>query len=292
MHPGLAHAPEAREWMRWWTFDPLVIGGLGAASVIYARGVTRLWRTAGAGHGVSRANVVAYAAGITVCAIALLSPIDRASDVLFSAHMVQHELLMVVAAPLVVLGRPLAPALWSLPRRSRVRVGRALQRPGVVRVWRGVTQPVVALVLHGFVRWIWHLPVLFDACLDHVWLHAFQHVTFFATAVLFWWSLVHGRYGRVGYGVGVAFVFFTMLHSGLLAALLSLSDHPLYEHGARTLGWGLDPVEDQERAGLLMWVPVGVIMTSIGLALLAAWIGHAGERADGSPHRALRREAT
>jgi putative membrane protein len=80
--------------------------------------------------------------------------------------------------------------------------------------------------------------------------------------------------------VAVAFVFFTALHSGLLAALLSLSDHPWYAaHAARTAAWGVDAVRDQQRAGLLMWVPASVLMTGIGLALLAAWLGECERRA-------------
>jgi putative membrane protein len=289
LHPGHAHAsaPGAREWIGWWTWDPLVIAALAIAVALYARGAARLWAHAGTGHGLMRWNAAAYAAGVAAIAISLLSPLDRASDVLFSAHMVQHELLMVVAAPLIVLGRPLVAVPWALPRAWRVGLARASRRPALAGAWRVLTSPVVALVLHAAVRWIWHLPALFDAALDDERIHAFQHLTFFLTAVLFWWSLVHGRYGRVGYGVAVAFVFFTMLHSGLLAAMLSLADHPLYEHGVRTLGWGVDPLGDQQRAGLLMWIPVGVVMTAIGLGLLAAWLGHAARRVAASRHPGL-----
>lgn len=280
MHPGHLEAPSAATWLTWWTFDPLVIGGLATASIVYAVGVRRLYRVAGAGRRALLWRTLAYDAGILVCALALLSPLDHASDVLFSAHMVQHELLMVVAAPLIALARPMAPALWALPRRWRVRAGRALQRPGPVRAWHLVTAPVVALVLHALVRWLWHLPVLFDAALADEGVHAVQHLSFFLTAVLFWWALIHGRYGRVGYGVGVAFVFLTVVHSGLLAAILAFADHPLYApHAAATARWGVDALVDQERAGLLMWIPVGVIMMAIGLALFAAWMGQASRRA-------------
>jgi putative membrane protein len=109
-----------------------------------------------------------------------------------------------------------------------------------------------------------------------------QHLSFFVTAVIFWWALIYGRYGRLGYGVGVAFVFCTMLYTGLLGATLSLADHALYAHAAPTLKWGLDPVEDQQRAGLLMWIPAAVIMTSLGLAIFAAWLGQAARMADRS----------
>jgi putative membrane protein len=280
MHPGHLHPPGAAQWIHWWTFDPLVILGLGAATVIYVVGARRLYRMAGAGRRQLAWRSAAYGAGIGVCALALLSPLDHASDVLFSAHMAQHELLMVVAAPLIALARPMAAMLWALPRRWRVRAGRAFQRPAPLRAWHVLTSPVVALVLHGFTRWIWHVPYLFDAALADERIHAVQHLSFFLTAVLFWWALIHGRYGKVGYGVGVAFVFVTVIHSGLLAAILAFADHPLYApHAAATAQWGVDALVDQERAGLLMWIPVGIIMMAIGLAIFAAWLGQASRRA-------------
>jgi putative membrane protein len=282
-HPG-NHVPELSEWLGWWTWDPLVLAGLGVGVAIYTFGALRLWDEAGAGHGVSPWRAAAYGAGIVVIAIALISPIDRASDVLFSAHMVQHELLMLIAAPLVVLGRPLIPALWALPRRARVRAWRAT-RPA--RVWRTVTSPVAALLVHAVTRIVWHAPALFDAALADERIHAIQHLTFFGSAVVFWWALIYGRYGRSGYGVGVAFVFFTMLYSGLLGAVLSLGDHALYAHAEPTLRWGLDPVDDQQRAGLLMWVPAGVVMISVGLAILAAWLGQSARRISHSAHPSL-----
>jgi putative membrane protein len=267
-HPG-AHVPQLSEWIGWWTFDPLVLSGLAIGATIYTCGALR------AARGVPTWRAVSYGAGLVVAAIALLSPIDRASDVLFSAHMVQHELLMLIAAPLVVLGRPLVPALWAMPESLRARAtGARWPR----RVWVVLTSPVVALALHALTRIVWHIPALFDAALADERIHAVQHLMFVGTAVIFWWALIYGRYGRAGYGVGVAFVFFTMLYSGLLGAVLSLGSHALYAHAEPTLRWGLDPVEDQQRAGLLMWVPAGIIMTSVGLAIFGAWLGHADRR--------------
>jgi putative membrane protein len=270
-----------------WTWDPLVIGALVASAALYTAGAVRMARRSGAA-GVLPRHALAHGAGLVVLALALISPLDRASDALFSAHMVQHELLMLVAAPLIVLGRPVAPALWALPRRWRVGALRAARRPLLVRAWRVLTAPAVALVLHAAARWLWHVPAAFEAALADDAVHALQHATFFGTAVLFWWTLIHGRYGRVGYGVAVLFVFLTMLHSGLLAALLGLADHPLYDsHAARTASWGIDPTQDQQRAGLFMWVPAGVAMTGIGLGLLAAWLGQSQRAIARSAHPGL-----
>jgi putative membrane protein len=283
-HPGAPHLPAFSTWIGWWTWDPLVLAGLAVGVALYTRGAVRLWREAGAGHGLAPWRAAAYGAGLVVVAIALLSPIDRASDVLFSAHMVQHELLMLVAAPLVVLGRPLVPLLWALPRGLRVRAARATHP---ARLWRIVTSPLPALTLHAVTRLVWHLPALFDAALADERIHAVQHLTFFATAVVFWWALIYGRYGRAGYGIGVAFVFVTMLYSGLLGAVLSLGDHAFYAHAEPTLRWGIDPVDDQQRAGLVMWVPAGLLLTAVGLAIFAAWLGQSAARAGRSAHPSL-----
>jgi putative membrane protein len=111
-------------------------------------------------------------------------------------------------------------------------------------------------------------------------LHALQHFCFFFTAALFWWTLVQGRYGRAGYGAGVLFVFITSVHSGILGALMTFGRalwYPTYDAPARAAG--IDPLRDQQLAGLLMWIPAGLILMIVGLALCAAWLGEAERRA-------------
>src|SRR5207253_7400765 len=121
-HGGHAHRLTFSEVMGWWTWDPLVLGALGLSAFLYVRGLRALWRRAGPARGVRRWEAGAFALGWLTIAVALLSPLDRLSDVLFSAHMTQHELLMLVAAPLLVLGRPHIPALWALTSGQRERV--------------------------------------------------------------------------------------------------------------------------------------------------------------------------
>jgi putative membrane protein len=291
LHPSrpLPDVPDPSGWLHWWTLDPAVIGVLLLASSLYTIGAVRMWQHAGTGHGVRPWQAIAHGAGLVTIAVALLSPLDRASDVLFSAHMAQHELLMIVAAPLIVLGHPLATVTWALPRRRRVQLSRSSLRARARPIWRIVGSAWTALLVHALTRWLWHLPSAFDAALADERLHAVQHLMFFATATWFWWALLHGRYGRAGYGLGVLFVFLTMLHSGLLAALLGLGDHPLYAaHASRTAAWGVDAIADQQRAGLVMWIPAGIAMMGTGLAMLAAWLGQAARTAHGSSHPSLR----
>jgi putative membrane protein len=266
----------------WWSWDPLVVLALVLSGGLYARGVALLWERAGVDRGIRRLEALAFAGGWLALFVALVSPLDALGGVLFSAHMVQHEVLMLLAAPLMVLGRPLVAFLWALPESgglSRERATRWTQAPAVARAWSALTRPLVAFVLHGLALWLWHLPSLYQATLASDFVHAFQHLSFFGTAALFWWALVHGRYGRLGYGVAVVYLFLTGLHSGVLGALLTFAPrlwYPIY--AARTARWGLSPLEDQQLAGLVMWIPAGVVFVLFGLALFAAWLGESERR--------------
>jgi putative membrane protein len=263
-----------------WTWDPLPLGTLLGAATLYAVGVVRMWHRAGRGRGLTWTRVASFYAALLVLALALLSPLDALSDWLFAAHMSQHELLMVVAAPLAVLGKPLSVYVWALSPEDRALVGRLSHRSAVQAAWRFLSAPLFVLVLHAFIRWVWHLPLLFEAAMKSEPLHAVQHLTFFSSAALFWWALIHGRYGKAGYGLSVLFVFATVMHTSVLGALISVAPHvlyPIYENRATALGW--KPLEDQELAGILMWVPSGVLLTLLGLALFAAWLGESERRA-------------
>ncbi|HEY8923786.1 MAG TPA: cytochrome c oxidase assembly protein [Polyangia bacterium] len=269
-------------------WDIAIVLVLAASVAMYTTGLARLWRRAGRGRGVGMLNVGAFAGGIGALIVALLSPIDALSDVLFSAHMGQHELLMLVAAPLLVVGKPWLTGAWSLPERLRVRALARLQRPPVRRSWRAVSAPVTILVLHALALWIWHLPVLFEAAMRDERVHAFQHLGFFVTAALFWWALVRGRYGRGGYGAAALFVFLTAMHSGILGALITVAGRLVYPiYGPRSRAAGVDPLADQQLAGLLMWIPAGVLLAALALALFAAWLGEVERRARRESRAAL-----
>ena len=213
-HAGHLHASEV---MHWWNWQPFVIAGLLLSISLYSIGTARLWRHAGAGHGVRWWQAAAFAGGWLSLVIALVSPLDKLSEILFSAHMTQHEVMMVVAAPLLVLGRPLVPIVWALPKAWRKPV------PVVAPAWRFLTAPLIATLLHFFALWVWHVPTLYEATLRNDYIHGFEHTCFLVTAALFWWALIHGRYGRLGYGIAVLYVFVTTMHSGALGALLTFS---------------------------------------------------------------------
>lgn len=262
-----------------WTWEPGVLMPLAGTAVLYAFGLGRLWRRAGIGQGIRRWEAGCFAAGWLALFAALVSPLHALGEILFSAHMAQHEVLILIAAPLLVLGRPLAPLLWSLPREERETAGRWVQAPLVARSWCFLTAPLAVWAIHGVTLWIWHLPALYQAALRDELLHALQHLSFFGSAALFWWALIHGRFGRLGYGASVLWVFTTSLHSGVLGALLTFAPrlwYPIYQ--ARASEWGLSALEDQQLAGLIMWVPAGALFIVLGLGLFAAWLGEAERR--------------
>lgn len=252
---------------------------IAATGTAYAAGVARVWRQAGVGQGVTRAQAAAFALGWLALVAAMLSRIDDLAETLFTAHMAQHELLMLVAAPLIALSSPLVAYLWMLPHAGRRAVMIATRGPKLAAVWTALTSPILVWLMHGLALWIWHMPALYDAALQNEAVHAVQHLCFFLTAALFWWGMAHGRYGRAGCGVAVVYVFATAIHSGVLGALLTFSPHvwfASYARSAQTLG--LTPLEDQQLAGLLMWVPASLVFIAGGLYFFAAWLHESGRR--------------
>jgi putative membrane protein len=250
---------------------------------VYGAGLARVWRSAGYGRGIRRSEALAFASGWTAMAVALSPSMDELSETWLVGHMLQHELLMVVAAPLVAAGAPVIALLWAVPQGFRRRALEALRRPPITLAWAVLTAPAAVFVLHGIAIWVWHLPALYDYAVEHEAVHALQHVCFFGTAALFWWGIAHGRYGRHGYGAAVVYVFATALHGSVLGALLTFSPRVWYVSYMTAKSSGLTPLEDQQLAGLLMWVPAGVVLAGLGLALFAAWLRESDRRTRYTP---------
>jgi len=256
----------------------LVAISLGLLLTVYAAGVARVWHSAGYGHGIRRVEALAFACGWIAIAVALSPAMDELSDRWLAAHMVQHELLMAVAAPLMAASAPLIALLWAAPAGLRRRALESVRRRPIVVAWATVTAPLSVFLLHAAALWIWHLPALYDYALEHEGVHILQHLCFFGTAALFWWGIAHGRYGRIGYGAAVVYVFATALHGGLLGALLTLSSRVWYAPYVVNHPAGLTPLEDQQLAGLLMWIPACLLLAAGGLVLFAAWLRESDRR--------------
>jgi cytochrome c oxidase assembly factor CtaG len=250
----------------------MLVSSLALLIGVYAVGLIRLWRNAGYGRGVRPLEALAFATGWLALVIALSPPLDEWSEQWLAAHMVQHELLMIVAAPLMAVGAPLLGLLWAMPSRVRHSVVDTVQRTPLPVLWRTITAPPSAFALYGLALWIWHVPALYDEALEHEAVHVVQHLCFFGTAALFWWGIVHGRQGRSGYGAAVVYLFVTAVHGGVLGALLTVSPRVWYAPYVAHHPAGLTPLEDQQLAGLLMWVPAGLAFAFGALFLFAAWL--------------------
>jgi PQQ-dependent catabolism-associated beta-propeller protein len=264
---ALAHGDRAHAGPGW-TFDGWVTGPLVVALVWYSVGLVRLARRS-ATSASWRSGAGWYYAGWLVLAGALVSPLHEAGERSFAAHMIEHELLMLVAAPLLVMSRPLGVLLWAFPARTRVALAALGKRGVVAGPWHALTAPVVASLVQMAALWGWHAPATFDRALADPGWHVAQHVSFLVTALFFWWTMLHSPRQRRGLVVGC--LFFTATASGALGALMAFSESPWYA-GYAALGldaFGLSPAEDQQLAGLLMWVPGGLVHAAAGIGLLA-----------------------
>ncbi len=259
-HAG--RAPEPHDLWTTWTIAPAVIVGLTLTCWLYARGVRALWLSAGVGRGLATWRVACFAGGVATLALALLSPIDGVASALFAVHMLQHMLLVVVAAPLLILGDVGTAMLWALGIAARRGVGTWWRgQRAVPAIWNVLRRPLVAFTLHVAALWLWHVPTFYDAALRRESVHVAEHASFFLTALLFWYPIAdaHPR-RRFGVGVATLYLFAAALQCTMLGALITMARHAWYfGHYATTAAWGLTPLEDQQLAGLVMWIPAGLV---------------------------------
>lgn len=286
--PVLAHGGNVGQ--LGWNGEGWIVTSLVLAVFGYVRGLLRMDAGARArifGHG----RCVAFAGGVGVLVIALLSPLDALDDQLFSAHMLQHMLLIVVAPPLLVWSRPATAWLWAFDLPARRVIGRVwMGAPGVQRGVRFLLRPLVVWTVSCFALWFWHLPAPYEWALGNAWLHALEHLCFFATALAVW-SLVLAPYARrqLGYGASLLFVGTAGMQMGLLGAILTFAPRPVYlVHSSAPLAWGLSVLEDQQLAGLIMWVPAGLVYTGAMAVLFVAWLRDAERKAAAEAMQARR----
>ncbi len=241
-----------------WEWEPSVVFGCALLAVGYLELATP--RTL--------ARTAAFLAGDIVVLVALISPLDPlGDDVLFSAHMLQHILLALVAPPLLVIGLPAGT------------LRRLLAWPTLHRAVRRFARPAIAWPLFVGTLWGWHLPALYDAALRHEGLHVFEHLTFLATGVVFWWPVATPLSElRMNPSRAAFYLFFAGLANTLLGILLTFAPRVLYTSYINPPDpegllpffrnvWGLTPIVDQALGGVFMWV-AGMVVFAIALAIL------------------------
>jgi cytochrome c oxidase assembly factor CtaG len=293
MHPvagvgPVAVVPPSAAWGAW-TFDPLVVTGLGAAAVLYGRGWAKLRRARGAPQGagskgarlhVRLRQAASFFAGLALLAAALVSPLDALADTLLSVHMIQHLVLLMVAPPLLVYGRPGLVLFLGLPASSRAGLGALAARRRLRQAGRVVLNPLVVLVVSIAALWGWHLPGPYQAAITHPAVHALEHVTFLVSALAFWALVIDpAPHRRLGYGPAILIVFVTMLAGAALGALITFSSTVLYPiYGAGAHLWGTTPLADQQVAGAVMWIPPGAVLFLTVIFLALRWFDDVDRR--------------
>jgi putative membrane protein len=267
--PVVAHAGQPLEphdlWGAW-NLDVPLLAGIALVVWAYGRG-----RVNGPRRETDTWRARFFYGGLAVVAVALVSPLDAMSGALASAHMVQHVLLLLVAAPLLALSSPGTTLLRGTPPSVRRATGRWRRR------LRPLRNPAALWALHVATIWLWHAAVPYDAALDHHLLHVVEHACFLLTGLLFW-QVVLGARGAVSNGFGILLVFTMAMQSVFLSALLTFASSPWYSgYESTTAAWNLEPLADQQLAGVIMWIPAGLVYLGAAIALLVRWI-QASER--------------
>jgi putative membrane protein len=258
--------------------EPPVLG-VAVAAVLYALG-GRGGKVGGRERSERRWRTLLFTAGLATVVVATSGPLDRLSDELFSMHMVQHVLLLEVAAPLIVLSRPWHRLWRPFPLSTRRAVAGSVARGS----WAGplrrasawLVVPAVAFVLMNGVLVLWHVPALYDAALAHPVLHDLEHATFFASALLLWAQLLGcGPFrtrltlpSRAVYAVGA------MVVGWGLAVVIATAPTPLYTHYAELASrpWGLSALADQQIAAGVMWVPGSIPWVVVAIVCVYGWL--------------------
>jgi cytochrome c oxidase assembly factor CtaG len=270
---ALAHSGIHTDGAPAWTLDPWVTGPLALVLLVYLVGRQRLSRRSTQARPVQWR----FVGGWAVLTLSLVSPLHEGGERSFTLHMIEHEAIMLLATLLLAASNAGGAMAWGLPAPLRRTLGGTWKAP-LASLWRRLTEPVTATIVQAVVMWAWHAPALFDRALGSSSWHIAQHLSFIAASLLFWSAMLNPRRG--GYLLSAACLFLTSLVEGALGALMALSPSPWYSaYAAMGLsGIGLDPTTDQQLAGLLMWVPGGLVHGAAALVLLYHWLSNAENR--------------
>ncbi len=247
-----------------WIFTPSIVIGLVSLVALYAYLVYTDRRDGYWGKDLKARHIAFFAAGILTLYLALQSPLDLVSDyALFSAHMAQHILLALIAPACLLFG---VPTRWLRP---------LYQLPIVGPLLAILTNPIAALIVFNFNLWLWHVPALYEGALRDENIHVIQHLLFIATGTLMWLPILHAvpPHRPMGYLAKIGYLFFGMLSSSILGAIFTFAGDVIFKfYGNIPVNFGLTPLDDQQLAGSIMWVPGGGIFLAALLITFAAWL--------------------
>ncbi|WP_205699169.1 cytochrome c oxidase assembly protein [Conexibacter sp. SYSU D00693] len=240
-----------------WTFAPGPIVVLALLAVLYARRVPAA-RRAGGAKAAPAWRIACFAGGWLALFAALISPIDALGEQVFGMHMLQHVLLLDVAPVLLLAG-----TTKVLLRPVTRRMHRLEEAAGPL------ASPWFAVALYVGFMWLWHVPAMYDAALEHDVVHVLEHVCMTSAGFLYWWHLLSPIRRRSFSGLQpVVYMVVTKVLVGAVGIVLTFAPEPLYDFYVRQGDvWGLSPQDDQSFAGALMAVEQSIVM---GIAL--AWL--------------------
>ncbi|WP_395623528.1 cytochrome c oxidase assembly protein [Sphingomonas daechungensis] len=274
--PTLAHG-DTHDTDLSWTFDPWVAVPLAILLAVFLIGRQRL----ASRSKVDRKRPWLFLGGWLLLTLSLVSPLHHGGEQSFTLHMIEHELIMLAATFLLAASHAGGVIAWGLPAPLRRGLGGGWKAP-IASLWHRLTDPITATIVQSLVMWVWHAPALFDRALASQGWHVAQHLSFVISSLLFWTAMLDTRLG--GYLLSAACLFVTSLVEGALGALMALSASPWYPAYAAmgVTGIKLDPTADQQLAGLIMWIPGGLVHGGAALGLLYQWL-KANEDSHGLP---------
>jgi cytochrome c oxidase assembly factor CtaG len=280
-----------------WRADVLIT--LAVAGLLFTSGWRRLHhRTTSHLTGAARRSgrislasgwrLLSYWTGLLIIALALLSPIDVLSAQLFTMHMIQHLLLIMIAPPLLLLANPMPFLLWGFPPRIRRRVGIGIGR--VIgssahsrNTVKSLTGPGLTWMIWVIVIIGWHDPAAYDAALRSEFIHDLEHISFFFVGMLFWWHVtgagprLHKQHGFIG---RIAFVLSVIPPNMAAGVVIAFASEPIYAYTSGYLG--LTALGDQQLGGVIMWIP-GSMMYIVAALILASQLLQREERKPSLP---------
>jgi cytochrome c oxidase assembly factor CtaG len=295
--------PTLSLFLQLWAWRPEIILSLCLGTAVHLAGRTRLRRrmarakagTAYAGRRwlVSPWRSVSYLGGLLILGIALMSPIDILSGQFFYMHMIQHLMLVMIVPPLLLIGNPMPIMLWGLPSSVRLEIGRWLRSGSKVReTLRTLTTPGLVWVYLVTFLIGWHDPRLYGLTLQNELVHDLEHLTFFGTALLFWWHVIQAApriHRRLSQGVRIAFTLAVVPPTAITGAVIALSSEPIYTYYADVprIG-GMTALQDQMLGGAIMWIPGSMMYILAALILIARIVqSKDGENTRATPEPSL-----